>query len=83
VDVPAGEHALGVTPVSTHDYLRTLAISRLVLDNVPNIWASWVTQGADIGSSSSPHFGARSIWAHDDRGELSSVAARLRLPTSP
>lgn len=29
-------------------YLRLLAISRLVLDNVPNIQASWVTMGADI-----------------------------------
>ncbi|MDY0291253.1 MAG: cyclic dehypoxanthinyl futalosine synthase [Desulfuromonadaceae bacterium] len=28
------------------DYLRVVALSRLVLDNVPNIQASWVTQGA-------------------------------------
>ena len=31
------------------DYLRTLAISRIVLDNIPNIQASWVTQGKAIG----------------------------------
>ena len=31
------------------DYLRTLAVSRLFLDNVPNIQASWVTQGAKVG----------------------------------
>ncbi|HEY3317869.1 MAG TPA: cyclic dehypoxanthinyl futalosine synthase [Coriobacteriia bacterium] len=30
-------------------YLRTLAVSRLYLDNVPNIQASWVTQGGKIG----------------------------------
>lgn len=30
------------------DYLRTLAVSRLVLDNVPNLQASWVTQGDKI-----------------------------------
>jgi conserved hypothetical protein TIGR00423 len=30
------------------DYLRTLAVSRLFLDNVPNIQASWVTQGSKI-----------------------------------
>jgi len=41
--------ALGGTPASAHDYLRTLAISRLFLDNIPNIQASWVTQGAKIG----------------------------------
>jgi cyclic dehypoxanthinyl futalosine synthase len=32
-----------------HDYLKTLAISRLVLHNVVNIQASWVTQGPRIG----------------------------------
>lgn len=31
------------------EYLRTQAISRLYLDNVPNIQSSWVTQGAKIG----------------------------------
>jgi cyclic dehypoxanthinyl futalosine synthase len=30
-------------------YLRTQALSRLVLDNVPNIQTSWVTQGPGIG----------------------------------
>jgi aminodeoxyfutalosine synthase len=30
------------------DYLRTLAVARLFLDNVPNLQASWVTQGRDI-----------------------------------
>lgn len=33
----------------TWDYLRTLAISRLFLDNIANIQVSWVTQGLDIG----------------------------------
>jgi cyclic dehypoxanthinyl futalosine synthase len=31
------------------DYLRTLAISRLTLNNVDNFQASWVTQGRKIG----------------------------------
>ncbi|MCA1797353.1 MAG: dehypoxanthine futalosine cyclase, partial [Geobacteraceae bacterium] len=30
------------------DYLRVVALSRLVLDNIPNIQASWVTQGARL-----------------------------------
>ncbi len=30
-------------------YLRTVAISRLVLDNVPNLQASWVTMGLKVG----------------------------------
>lgn len=35
--------------VGTFEYLKTLAIARLFLDNVPNIQASWVTQGMRIG----------------------------------
>lgn len=38
-------------------YLRTLAISRLILDNVPHVQASWVTQGKQIGQVAL-HFGA-------------------------
>ena len=30
------------------EYLKMLAVSRLYLDNIPNIQASWVTQGAKI-----------------------------------
>jgi len=33
------------------EYLRVLAISRLVLDNIPNIQASWVTQGDKIAQT--------------------------------
>lgn len=42
--------ALGGRAVGGHDYLRTLAVSRLFLDNVDNVQASWVTQGAKIAS---------------------------------
>jgi cyclic dehypoxanthinyl futalosine synthase len=31
------------------EYLKTQAIARLYLDNIPNIQSSWVTQGAKIG----------------------------------
>ena len=31
-----------------YDYLRTIAVSRIFLDNVPHFQASWVTQGAKI-----------------------------------
>ncbi len=30
-------------------YLRTMAIARIILDNVPNLQASWVTMGLKIG----------------------------------
>ncbi|HNQ21570.1 MAG TPA: radical SAM protein [Phycisphaerae bacterium] len=31
------------------EYLRTTALARLFLDNIPNIQASWVTQGVKLG----------------------------------
>ena len=34
------------------EYLRTLSIARLVLDNVANLQASWVTQGGKVGQLS-------------------------------
>lgn len=36
-------------PQSSNRYLRLLAVSRLYLDNFPNIQSSWVTQGSYIG----------------------------------
>jgi cyclic dehypoxanthinyl futalosine synthase len=35
--------------VGAHDYLRTQALSRIYLDNIPSVQSSWVTQGLDIG----------------------------------
>ncbi|MCX7625050.1 MAG: dehypoxanthine futalosine cyclase [Candidatus Sumerlaeaceae bacterium] len=35
-----------------YDYLRTVAVARLFLDNIPHFQASWVTQGAKIGQIS-------------------------------
>ena len=34
------------------EYLRTLAVARIVLDNVDNLQASWVTQGGKVGQLS-------------------------------
>ena len=36
--------------VSVWEYLRFLAVSRLFLDNIPTIQASWVTQGLQMGT---------------------------------
>jgi cyclic dehypoxanthinyl futalosine synthase len=44
------------TPTMSHmpktdavTYLRTVAMSRIVLDNVPNLQSSWVTMGMKVG----------------------------------
>jgi cyclic dehypoxanthinyl futalosine synthase len=36
-------------PKGSFEYLKMLAVSRLFLDNVPNIQSSWVTQGLKVG----------------------------------
>ncbi len=47
------EHTdLGGTEVTTAEYLRTLAVSRIFLDNLDNIQASWVTQGPKMAGPS-------------------------------
>ena len=38
------------------EYLRTTAFARTVLDNVPNIQASWVTMGMKVGQTAL-HYG--------------------------
>ncbi len=43
---------LGGIEATGVEYLRTLAIARLVLDNVDNLQASWVTQGGKVGQLS-------------------------------
>jgi cyclic dehypoxanthinyl futalosine synthase len=48
------------SPAGGFEYLRTLAVSRLYLDNVANIQASWVTQGLKIGQVAL-YFGANDL----------------------
>jgi cyclic dehypoxanthinyl futalosine synthase len=44
------EHTkLRAPTVGAHEYLRTQALSRIYLDNFPNVQSSWVTQGQEIG----------------------------------
>jgi cyclic dehypoxanthinyl futalosine synthase len=46
---PEGTRLDQVRRASGFDYLRTVAVSRLMLDNVPNIQSSWLTQGPKLG----------------------------------
>ncbi len=43
---------LGGVEATGVDYLRTLALARVVLDNIDNLQASWVTQGGKVGQLS-------------------------------
>jgi cyclic dehypoxanthinyl futalosine synthase len=44
---PGGTNLAGAAPGAV-EYLKMLAISRLVLDNVPHLQVSWVTQGPKV-----------------------------------
>jgi cyclic dehypoxanthinyl futalosine synthase len=54
-----------IPKATAHSYLRMLAWSRIMLDNVVNIQASWVTQGPKIAQLSlffgANHFGSTMI----------------------
>jgi len=52
-----------IAPAGAFEYLKTQAVSRLYLDNIPHIQSSWVTQGEKIGQMALS-FGA------DDMGSL-------------
>lgn len=55
-----GNTVLGGNALGAHEYLKTLAVSRLFLDNIDNIQASWVTQGPAIAQLAL-RFGANDI----------------------
>ncbi len=46
---PGGVDMSVLPPVGAFEYLKTQAVARLYLDNIPNIQSSWVTQGEKTG----------------------------------
>ncbi len=46
---PANTQMENIPEVGAIEYLKTLAISRLFLDNIPNLQASFITQGKHVG----------------------------------
>ena len=67
-----------VPPAGSFEYLRTQAIARLYLDNIPNIQSSWVTQGPKIGQLAAVL--RQRHGQPDDRGERGVVGGH-RLPS--
>ncbi|NCD24417.1 MAG: dehypoxanthine futalosine cyclase [Deltaproteobacteria bacterium] len=65
---------------SSHEYLKFLALSRLYLDNIDNIQASWVTQGPMVGQLAL-------LWGANDFGStmieenvVAATGVHFRLP---
>ncbi|QDU38199.1 Aminodeoxyfutalosine synthase [Maioricimonas rarisocia] len=48
-DRKGGTDMSQLPPAGAFEYLKTQAVSRLYLDNIPNVQSSWVTQGEKIG----------------------------------
>jgi cyclic dehypoxanthinyl futalosine synthase len=46
---PSHTALAGLPKIGAFEYLKTLAVSRLYLDNFANLQASWVTQGLPVG----------------------------------
>ncbi len=72
---------LGGREAGGYEYLKTLALSRIVLDNFKNIQASWVTQGPKIGQIALA-FGANDIGSTMlEENVVKSAGAQYRLTT--
>ena len=57
---PRNTELAHLPPLGAFEYLRTQAIARLYLDNIPNIQSSWVTQGLKVGQLAL-YFGANDM----------------------
>jgi cyclic dehypoxanthinyl futalosine synthase len=71
--------AMAGDELTSFQYLRTLAVSRIMLDNFPNVQASWVTQGGKIGQVSL-RFGANDFGSlMIEENVVSAAGAHFRL----
>lgn len=69
-----------VKTATAAEYLRVLALSRLVLDNVPNLQASWVTQGDKIAQMALV-FGANDMGSTMiEENVVAAAGVHFRLP---
>lgn len=60
---PDGVDMSQIPEAGAFEYLKTQAVARLYLDNIPNIQSSWVTQGEKIG-------GLALLFGANDMGSL-------------
>jgi cyclic dehypoxanthinyl futalosine synthase len=71
--------AMAGDELTSFQYLKTLAVARVMLDNFPNVQASWVTQGGKIGQVSL-RFGANDFGSlMIEENVVSAAGAHFRL----
>ncbi|AOY59949.1 cyclic dehypoxanthinyl futalosine synthase [Desulfococcus multivorans] len=74
--------AISVAPRTSAEYLKVLALSRIYLDNVPNLQASWVTQGPKIAQTALA-FGANDLGSTMiEENVVAAAGVAFRLPKS-
>ncbi|MEW6378704.1 MAG: cyclic dehypoxanthinyl futalosine synthase [bacterium] len=79
---PGNTSLISGPAASGFEYLKTLAISRIFLDNVPNIQASWVTQGAKVAQIAL-RFGANDLGSTMiEENVVAAAGVSHRLPES-
>ena len=72
--------AIKVKTATAAEYLKVLAVSRLFLDNIPNIQASWVTQGDKIAQLAL-FFGANDLGSTMiEENVVAAAGIKFRLP---
>ncbi len=77
-----GNTQIDVTPKTSVEYLKVLAMSRLFLDNIDNIQASWVTQGDKIAQTAL-FFGANDMGSTMiEENVVASAGVDFMLPKS-
>jgi cyclic dehypoxanthinyl futalosine synthase len=69
-------------PMGSYDYLKVLAVSRLFLDNIPNLQGSWVTMSPKIGQLSL-HYGANDMGSIMIEENVVSAAGTAHSLTGP
>ncbi len=73
---------ISVTKKTGAEYLKVLALSRIFLDNVDNVQASWVTQGDKIGQTAL-FFGANDMGSTMiEENVVASAGVEFMLPES-
>lgn len=74
--------SINVAKATAAEYLKVLALCRLFLDNIDNIQASWVTQGAKIAQTALA-FGANDLGSTMiEENVVAAAGVRFRLPLS-
>ncbi len=77
---PDNTEMAGQPKTGGHEYLKTLAVARMYLDNISNLQSSWVTQGEKVGALALK-YGANDMGSTMlEENVVSQAGATFRMP---